>query len=555
MNMTVSKPAVFVSYSAEDNEYEEQALSRFREQLTRALRFVSGSTILVIDEVQLGESVNERLNRTLNKVGVLVPILTPTYFTDPACRLELERFLERERQLQGQFSSDGLIIPIYYQDILAIENAQQNNVTHNVNPLVRSLVSRLAVDWRPLRHLDFLDHQVRTELERIARRIRDLVNTMTTLPPTEDSPFTSNYYSAEHSRQVDTSRPTRTQPGVTPPGIEHPRQRTGSLFRSPSVPQESLPSGTIVDAHLWGIMRTSSEDDGVQSLAFSPDSTVLVSAHTDGNVRIWQIPTGNRLLKLDHHAVVNSVAFSPHGHIIAAGSTDNIIRLWDATDGTLLHMLAGHEDSISGVAFLAGGTLLASGSIDQTVRLWRTSDGTLLHTLTSHNSAVTCIAAHDYDTLLASGSADNTIRLWDTDGRLLHTLLGHVGTVSSVVFAPDGMTLASGSRDHTIRFWDVTVGRSRSAIQTTNSVRRVAFSADSTTLASGPHAVRLWRCSDDSLIAEKSLPHMFVSNLNRPGSSLLLVQRIHSLAFSPDGRLLVAGANDGKLYFYELEYE
>jgi WD40 repeat protein len=41
---------------------------------------------------------------------------------------------------------------------------------------------------------------------------------------------------------------------------------------------------------------------------------------------------------------VNSVAFSPDGSMIASGSDDNTIKLWRVSDGALLRTLEGHTD-------------------------------------------------------------------------------------------------------------------------------------------------------------------------------------------------------------------
>jgi hypothetical protein len=67
----------------------------------------------------------------------------------------------------------------------------------------------------------------------------------------------------------------------------------------------------------------------VQSVAFSPDGTRIVSGGTDGTVRLWALdgkPAAEPFK--GHTARVLSVAFSPDGTHIVSGGEDETVRLW-----------------------------------------------------------------------------------------------------------------------------------------------------------------------------------------------------------------------------------
>lgn len=70
---------------------------------------------------------------------------------------------------------------------------------------------------------------------------------------------------------------------------------------------------------------------------------------------------------------VPTVAISPDNRYVAAGSLDKSIRVWDISTGLLVERLegdVGHIDSVYSVAFAPNGRDLVSGSLDKTIKMW-----------------------------------------------------------------------------------------------------------------------------------------------------------------------------------------
>jgi hypothetical protein len=72
----------------------------------------------------------------------------------------------------------------------------------------------------------------------------------------------------------------------------------------------------------------------VNTAAFSPDGTRIVTASGDHTAKVWNARTGSLLLELKGHASgVTSEGFSPDGTRIVTASGDRTLKVWDARSG------------------------------------------------------------------------------------------------------------------------------------------------------------------------------------------------------------------------------
>jgi len=108
----------------------------------------------------------------------------------------------------------------------------------------------------------------------------------------------------------------------------------------------------------------------VTSVAASPDGTRLVTAGTDRQPRLWDLPSGTLVRSLPLHPVwVAGCRFSPDAARIATGCRDGVVRLFDAADGAPVTTFVGHPGRVWDVTFEPRGTILSAGN-DGTLRRW-----------------------------------------------------------------------------------------------------------------------------------------------------------------------------------------
>lgn len=118
-------------------------------------------------------------------------------------------------------------------------------------------------------------------------------------------------------------------------------------------------------------------DQDIYSLDFARNGKHIASGSGDRTVRVWDIDSGREILNLHIEDGVTTVAMSPDGQYVAAGSLDKSVRVWDTRSGYLIERLDGndgHKDSVYSVAFAPSGRELVSGSLDKTIKMWEIGD-------------------------------------------------------------------------------------------------------------------------------------------------------------------------------------
>ncbi|KAI3337397.1 WD40-repeat-containing domain protein [Xylariaceae sp. AK1471] len=209
-------------------------------------------------------------------------------------------------------------------------------------------------------------------------------------------------------------------------------------------------------------------EQDIYSLDFARDGRTIASGSGDRTVRLWDIENSSNILTLTIEDGVTTVAISPDTKYVAAGSLDKSVRVWDIMQGYLLERLEGpdgHKDSVYSVAFSPSGKELVSGSLDKTIKMWELSTsrlpgntgpkgGRCIKTFEGHRDFVLSVALTPDASWVMSGSKDRGVQFWDPrTGYTQLMLQGHKNSVISVAPSPTGGFFATGSGDMRARIW------------------------------------------------------------------------------------------------------
>jgi eukaryotic-like serine/threonine-protein kinase len=291
-----------------------------------------------------------------------------------------------------------------------------------------------------------------------------------------------------------------------------------------------------------GHITLKGHNDGVSSVAFSPDGKRLASAGTNGIVTVREAGTWREILSFKGHAqAVTSLAFSPDSKHLASASHDGTVKLWDAATGQEIRILKGHTKKVNSVSFSSDGERLASAGNDGTVKVWIVLAGKEILSLAGHTNIVNCASFSPDGKHLASAGTDGTLRLWDAaTGQEVRTLERNINSIDIVAFSPDGKRLASASWPGLVKIRDATTGQETLALKGhTNNVLSLAFSPHGKWLASAGHdgTVKLWDAvTGEEIHTLKGHTHV-----------------VMSVAFSPDGQRLASASWDSTLKVWDAE--
>ncbi len=246
-----------------------------------------------------------------------------------------------------------------------------------------------------------------------------------------------------------------------------------------------------------------------------------------------------------HKQIVRSVAWSADGTLLASGSDDAHVFIWNP-NGTVQHDIP-HPGSVQSLAWSPDQQRLMTGSLNQ-VAFYSAQNANRI-ALHHHAKMVTSVAwaAHNQMQAVSAGQDDLAL-VWNTNNyQRQATFQRHTTAIMSVSWSADGQAVASGTQGGAIRVWQGNNAQEiHGGYDIKVSVRALAFAPTGTQLAVGGNdgAVRIWNgltCQQqgNATIANQCLDTPVLLHVSNAA--------VRTVAWSPDGRFLAVGSDDGNV--------
>jgi len=113
----------------------------------------------------------------------------------------------------------------------------------------------------------------------------------------------------------------------------------------------------------------------VMAMDISADSSLLVTASADKNVKLWGLDFGDCHRSFFAHAdSVMGVAFIANTHLFLTAGKDRVIKYWDGDRFEHVLTMEGHKGEAWALAVARDGSFFVTGGHDRSLRVWRRSE-------------------------------------------------------------------------------------------------------------------------------------------------------------------------------------
>lgn len=277
------------------------------------------------------------------------------------------------------------------------------------------------------------------------------------------------------------------------------------------------------------------------TMAFSTNGRFL-AASGDKYVYLWDVETKSLLpVAMDEcNSLIQQIIFSPDDQFLI-GDGGNLLYIWRVSNGELLRSWKVISRQRRSLVVSSDGKICACAGAKGMIELWDLSSGLLIKEWAGSEQGIHAITFNPTGNILVSGGTDNTIRLWQIpQGTLLCEFSAQEHNIHSLALSPDGQVLSSGGFESPITLWSIPDGRALRTIDTSitiphqgsepsvwdsETIDSLAFSPDGQLLLSGGNhrVLRLWSVTNGKLICQ--WPY------NKGGP-------IKAVDFNPDGQML-----------------
>ncbi len=331
---------------------------------------------------------------------------------------------------------------------------------------------------------------------------------------------------------------------------------SGETDRQMVTPQDERSSSENLDPQtIIELARYTAQGNSFRKVAWSPDGLWLASdehmgAYEDSVINIWYATTFDPIvLRLQTNTwFIEGLSWSPDGSKLASGNQNGVVQIWDIETGAESLRFQATTSSVVNLSWSPDISRLATANGDERIKIWNAEDGELLLEICCHTFRKFIagdIAWSNDATLLASVGNDSTVRIWDSSSGVMQRAVCCTDSEWSraVSWSPDGTKLAAASYSSlgagSVTIWETdTWAQARTLEGNTMSIMDFDWSPDGTMIVASGNDGRIYFWDVDS---GELLRKLDIMRINQE------TNWVYNVDWSPDGAYIVIGSDDGTL--------
>lgn len=278
--------------------------------------------------------------------------------------------------------------------------------------------------------------------------------------------------------------------------------------------------------------------------AYHADSNLLVAGFSNGIFGLYEMPDFNQIHTLSiSQNDIDFVTINKSGEWLAFGASKlGQLLVWEWQSESYILKQQGHFDSMNSLVYSPDGQRIITTSDDGKIKVWDIESGFCIVTFTEHTSGVTACEFAKKGNVLFTSSLDGSIRAWDLIRyRNFRTFTAPTRlSWSCMAVDPSGEVVAAGSLDSfDIHIWSVQTGQLLDQLAGHEGpVSSLAFAPNGSLLVSGSwdRTARIWSVFDRTQTSEP----------------LQLQADVLDIAVRPDSTQLAISTLDGQLTFWSM---
>jgi WD40 repeat protein len=305
----------------------------------------------------------------------------------------------------------------------------------------------------------------------------------------------------------------------------------------------------------------------IYCIALSPDGKLAATGSSDQTIIIWDMVKLKKIKEIKSKSFVNAISFTPDSKKVIAGGV-YWLSVWDVETGQMVKNFDNYRSTCYSLAFLNDANLFAIQN-KFAIEIWDIEIGQVVRKFTGRASYLggftmfldnKTVMTRELVWDLAAGRLiksdaelykkheTNSRKIEDgyvletsnfsgnTFGSYSHKFIGHTGSIYCIAVSPDKKKVASSSADYTLRIWDGKTGKQLVSTDMGFSAKVLAFSPDGSSIAADCfRQIKIW-----SVAGHKEFEYRGHRD------------PVSALTFSPDGRFILSGADDGSIKLWKM---